>query len=228
MNLSDIRAQLEAELTWRQDEMRLLRNQLSNINNEDEKKRYRKALVVMLYSHYEGFSKIAFDIYVGAINQEHVCCSDVNDYIITLSFADIFKALEIPNSKCKIFKPILPDDAKLHRFCRQVNFISGLNNFLNAQVNIPGSVIDTESNLSREVLRKTLFRLGFPYNAFEKHEYQIKDLLEARNGIAHGSYQGGIDEDVYIKFEKFTYEIMSELTDIIMQALIDQIHLKRT
>ncbi len=32
MNLSDIRAQLEDELTWRQDEMRLLRNQLSHMD----------------------------------------------------------------------------------------------------------------------------------------------------------------------------------------------------
>ena len=226
MNLSDIRAQLEDELTWRQDEMRLLRNQLSHMDREDEKRRYRKALVVMLYSHYEGFCKTAFDIYVDAVNQEHICCSNANDHIIALTFADIFKALDIPNSKCKIFKSILPDDAKLHRFCRQVNFIAGLDNFLSMPVNIPEDAINTESNLSREVMRKLLFRLGFPYNAFEKHEYQIKGLLDERNSIAHGKSQEGIDEEIYIKLEKSTYEIMSELREIIMHALIDQIHMK--
>jgi len=60
MDLADIRAQLESELTWRQNEMRLLHNQLEFIEKYEEKKRYRKSLVVMLYSHYEGFCKTAF------------------------------------------------------------------------------------------------------------------------------------------------------------------------
>lgn len=226
MKLADIRGQLEAELTWRQDEMRLLRNQLSNMDKEDEKKRFRKALVVMLYSHYEGFCKMAFLIYTNAINQEKILCSSANDFIVTLSFADIFRALEIPDAQCKIFKPKLPDDTKLHRFCRQVNFISELNNFLGIQANIPDSVVDTESNLKREVMRKILFRLGFPYDVFEKHEYQIKELLDARNDIGHGKYVSGIDEETYLKFENFVYEIMSELRDLLMQGLSDQVYLK--
>jgi hypothetical protein len=151
MNLSDIRAQLEMELTWRQNEMRLLHNQLAFIEKDEEKNRYRKSLVVMLYSHYEGFCKTAFLIYINSVNKERLKCLEMNDYIVTANFAEIFIALEVPNAKCKIFKPKLPEDTKLHRFCRQVNFISELNNFLSKQVNIPEDVIDTESNLKREV-----------------------------------------------------------------------------
>jgi hypothetical protein len=226
MDLADIRAQLEIELTWRQNEMRLLHNQLAFIKIDEEKKRYRKSLVVMLYSHYEGFCKTAFSIYINAINKERCKCLEMNEFIVTATFADIFTALEIPNSKCKIFKPKLPDDAKLHRFCRQVNFISGLNNFLNKEAKIPEDVIDTESNLKREVMRKILFRLGFPYDAFKKHEDQIKDLLETRNNIAHGAFVSGIEEDLYQKFEKSSYEIMSELMDLLMQALINKEYLR--
>lgn len=226
MDLANIRAQLEIELTWRQNEMRLLHNQLAFINKDEEKNRYRKSLVVMLYSHYEGFCKTAFLIYINAINKEKIKCSEMNTYLITATFADIFSALEIPNMKCKIFKPKLPEDTKLHKFCRQVNFISGLNNFLSVEANIPPDVIDTESNLKREVMRKILFRLGFPYDVFEKHEYQIQDLLEARNNIAHGTFISGIEEDVYQKFERSTYEIMSELMNLLMQGLTKKVYLK--
>jgi hypothetical protein len=226
MNLSDIRAQLEMELTWRQNEMRLLHNQLAFIEKDEEKNRYRKSLVVMLYSHYEGFCKTAFLIYINSVNKERLKCLEMNDYIVTANFAEIFIALEVPNAKCKIFKPKLPEDTKLHRFCRQVNFISELNNFLSKQVNIPEDVIDTESNLKREVMRKILFRLGLPYDAFKKHEDQIKDLLEARNQIAHGKFVSGIEEAAYQKFEISSYEIMSELKELLMLALINQAYLK--
>ena len=70
MNLLDIRAQIEEEITWRSDEIRFLKNQLSNIQKETEKEKYRKSLVVMLYSHYEGFSKTIFQIYINEINPE--------------------------------------------------------------------------------------------------------------------------------------------------------------
>jgi hypothetical protein len=226
MDIADIRAQLERELTWRKDEMRLLHNQLEFIRKDEDKKSYRKSLVVMLYSHYEGFCKRAFLIYINAINKERFKCSEMNDYIVTACFADIFTALDISNAKCKIFKPKLPDDTKLHKFCRQVNFISEMDNFLSKEANIPEDVIDTESNLKREVMRKILFRLGFPYDAFKKHEDKIKDLLEARNEIAHGTFINGIEEDVYKKFERFTYEIMSELMDLLMQALINKAYLR--
>jgi hypothetical protein len=180
----------------------------------------------MLYSHYEGFCKMAFLIYINSVNKEGFKCLEMNDYIVTANFADIFAALEIPNSKCKIFKPRLPEDAKLHKFCRQVNFISELNNFWSKNVSIPEDVIDTESNLKREVMRKILFRLGFPYDAFKKHEDQIKDLLEARNQIAHGKFVSGIEEATYQKFERSSYEIMSELKELLMQALINQAYLR--
>ena len=62
MNIIEVRAEFEEELTWRVDEIRLLHNQLGYIRKEADKMRYRKALVVMLYSHFEGFCKTAFSI----------------------------------------------------------------------------------------------------------------------------------------------------------------------
>ena len=45
MNLADIRAELEEELRWRTDELRFFKNQLTIFRNEDDRKRFRRALV---------------------------------------------------------------------------------------------------------------------------------------------------------------------------------------
>lgn len=50
MNLADIRAELEDELRWRSEELRFLKNQLTDLRNDDERCQFRRALVVMLYA----------------------------------------------------------------------------------------------------------------------------------------------------------------------------------
>ncbi len=127
MKTDDIREQLEAELTWRTDEIRFLENQLSNLSEEDQKDKYRKSLVVMLYSHFEGFFRFAFRLYKEAVNQENLKCDEVTAYVAVSSLTDIFMALDNPQKKNDIFRRSLPDDTVLHRFCRRVDFMESLN-----------------------------------------------------------------------------------------------------
>ena len=42
MDIASSRAELEDDRTWRQDEIRFLRNQLANLEREDEKSKYRQ------------------------------------------------------------------------------------------------------------------------------------------------------------------------------------------
>lgn len=72
MNASDLRAELEAEMAWRQEDLAFFKNQLSNISNETEKEKYRKSLVLILYSHMEGYIKIALQTYIKYINLQTV------------------------------------------------------------------------------------------------------------------------------------------------------------
>ena len=55
MDFDSIRAELEQDLAWRVDEIRFLQNQGSALG-EDDKRRYRRALVLILYSHFEGIA----------------------------------------------------------------------------------------------------------------------------------------------------------------------------
>lgn len=227
MNLADIRAQIEDEITWRSDEIRFFRNQLSNIPREEDKRTYRKALAVMLYSHYEGFCKVVLSIYAGAINEEKIKCSAATHCIVAASLASVFKEFENPNKKSEIFKKTLPDDSQLHKYSRQVELISSLADIWSRDVDIPiDSVVDTKSNLWPIELRKILYRLGFPYDIFEEYEGLIYKLINQRHKVAHGSHGSGFDEKEYEDIEKSTFEIFDRLTIIILEALRNGTYLR--
>jgi hypothetical protein len=227
LNLEEVRAQLEDELTWRRDEIRFLHNQLSYIKKEEEKKRYRKALVVMLYSHFEGFCKTALSIYANTINQENLTCSLVTDQIIASSLATVFQDFENMNKKSNLFRNDLPDDRTIHRFARQVELISNLKEIWKLSVQIPiNDVVDTEANLKPPTMRKILYRLGLPHDAFSNNEGKIHLLLNYRNSISHGVAKDGLDERKYREIEDATIEIMSSLIKIITSALSDAKYLR--
>lgn len=229
MNLDEIRAEIELDLTWRQNEIRFLRNQLAYISSEQDRDRYRKSLVVMLYSHYEGFCKTALSIYADAINKESIKCLDAHECIVAAALADTFKDLENPNKKSKIFVNVLPDDSQLHRFARQVELIEKLDNIWQRVIQLPIEVvIDMESNLTPVVLKKVLYRLGFPYDMFKDNEGRIHLLLNRRNNVAHGVRKDGISEKEYSEIEIAAYDIMRELIRMIYTALKNEIYLKAT
>jgi len=126
MNLEDIRAQLEQELTWRIDEMRILGNVLADLGSELDRQRYRKALLVMLYAHYKESCKRALSIYADAVNREHITCGDATPCIAASSLAFAFKDFENIQRKSQLFKKQLPDDTQLHRFCRRAELLQVL------------------------------------------------------------------------------------------------------
>ena len=141
MNLTELWTQIEEELAWRHDELRFLNNQIELLEGDDEKKKLRRAALLMVYAHFEGFTKFSFDLYITAINNENLKCRDVTATILACSFNDIFKALRNPDSKGDIFRNSLPDDTKLHRFARSVHFLEDLDAKLSLNVNIPDSII---------------------------------------------------------------------------------------
>ncbi|MFN9836724.1 MAG: MAE_28990/MAE_18760 family HEPN-like nuclease, partial [Pseudanabaena sp.] len=57
-DISDILAQIEAEQTWRYDEIRFFQNQATNVPL-DKQDQFRRVLILLLYAHFEGFCKFA-------------------------------------------------------------------------------------------------------------------------------------------------------------------------
>jgi hypothetical protein len=225
MNLDKLWAEIESDLEWRINEIRFFQNQAGSIN-EDKQDQFRRAIILLLYAHFEGFSKFAFTLYIESINGESIKCSEVNYSLAAAALSDFFSALRNPNSKSEIFKNRLPDDSKLHMFAREKEFVENISDFEMNVVKIPDDFIDTESNLKPVVLRKILFRLGFPHDQFSDIEGMIDKLLNFRNNIAHGQMKEGIDEKSYLSIRDSTFHIMKQIESNIMDALSNQSYLR--
>jgi hypothetical protein len=225
MTFADLRKQLELDLEWRQKEMRLLYNMLSNIDDEEEKRSYCKALVVMLYSHFEGFCKLAFSIYIDIINEENIRCSQVNANLAAISLEDIFQGINDPNKNCSFFRGS-PLDNKWKRFFRRVYFLNELVRILDEPVNLTDEYIKTDSNLKIPILNRTLYHLGFQPGSFDEYTGEISNLVDRRNDFAHGEMKPGIKKDEYEKFEQIAFKIMSDLMGLLDDSLRNKKYLK--
>jgi len=221
----DIISQIESELTWRMQELIFLKNKLSLIETESDKNRYRKSLVVMLYSYYEGFCKSAFQIYIQAINSQNLLRSDASLSIRTSSLHEVFLAYGNESKKDELFRKSLPNDTKLHKYSRQITFVEEFTNFLSETINIPEEIVDTESNLKPVVLKKILYRLGFPIENVQISENIINKLLSYRNSISHGSRKEGITDSDYEELESDVKDIMNSIRQTINNAIMDELYL---
>lgn len=219
MNLPDLRAQIEAEQAWRRDEILFFQNQGSLLALAGARDKFRRALVVLLYSHFEGFCKFALQVYVDAVNQTGISCGEANYALAAASLSDLFAALRDPNRKCDEFRNLLPDDSYLHRFARDREFIERSSRFEGRRLKVPDDIVDTESNLKPVVLRKILFRLGLNHENFKSFEGDIHKLLNCRNKIAHGESRAGVSQNDYETLRNAVFRIMDGITAQITSAL---------
>lgn len=226
MNLDSFRAQLEEEQAWRVEEILFFQNHCASIHDDMNRKKFRRALILLLYSNFEGFCQFALGLYLSSINLAQVKCSEASWAIVASSLSDVFETLRNPEKKAPEFKSTLPDDSKLHRYSRDREFVERAIDIMQRIVVLPESVVDTESNLKPAVLRKNLYRLGLPFEQFESLEGDIGKLLGFRNRIAHGATRLGIGEKLYIDMRDAAFRIMRETAVTITRAYHEKWYLR--
>ena len=226
MNIAALRAELEADQAWRRDEIRFLQNQASLIPNDAQRALFRRAVVVLLYAHFEGFCSFALNLYVSAVNKTGISCAEANHALAAASLADILAALRDSTRKCDQFRNAVPDDTQLHRFARDREFLERSTEWDTKPLQIPDSVIDTESNLKPIVLKKNLYRLGLPHDRFSSIDGEIHRLLNTRNKIAHGETKSGVDYAEYESLRTAVFFIMDEVMIEVTRALKDKLFLR--
>jgi hypothetical protein len=224
-----MRAEIELEREWREAELRFLKNRIAEIRATKDQDVARKVLVVMLYAHFEGLTRALFTIYVNALNRLGVAISSAHSALAAAALADLFKALRNPDSKCKIFARALPQDAKLHRYARDREFLERTADFAIRTLTIdPDVIVDTESNLTPAVLRKILFQLGLDPEVVGPWEGTVNQMLKRRNDVAHGTARGGIGGKDYDALEKAVKEVADALVAALTTALTKQAYLAGT
>lgn len=214
MTADELRAALEVELAWRQEELAFFKNQLNEIL-EENKNRYRKSLVLILYSHLEGYIKICLQTYIQYINSQRLERREVSTGLMVASMHKEFIAYENSDRKCEVFRRELPDDARLHRLYRRIDFMEKVEDFKEQKLTIDDQIIDTESNLWYIVLQKNLYKIGLPINLFDEYQGDIDALVNRRNSIAHGNFRAGVTEREFSNWESKVSEILSGVTRLL-------------
>lgn len=212
-------------MEWREAEIRFFHNTCEKLDNPDSKKQFRRALILILYSHFEGYCKFALSLYVTVINASQALCKDANPAIVASSISDVLQKLREGTGKAPEFRDVLPDDSKLHRFARDREFVQRIDEVLARRVKIPEDTIDMESNLKPVVLRKNLYRLGLQHDQFDDLEGQINKLLEFRNKIAHGASRSGIERAAYDDLRSSASRVMVAITAGITRAVEHRLYL---
>jgi hypothetical protein len=223
----ELRELLEDELFWRTEEINFFKRQLSNFQTDIEEKKYRKSLVLILYSHLEGFVKVALTTYAQYLSKLEKKREEFEYNLIATSMHSEFKAYENKDTKCNLFNnKKVPSDSKIHGLYRRVNLIESSSRLVNLNLVINDDAIDTESNVWYIVLVKNLYRMGLPTDMFEAFSTDIDALVNRRNSIAHGSRSSGITEREYQKWEDSIKRIMEDIVKNIYSYISSENYLR--
>ncbi|WP_265098525.1 MAE_28990/MAE_18760 family HEPN-like nuclease [Burkholderia cepacia] len=228
MDYESFVTQLEQDREWREREMRTLLNDLAGRESEEARDEFRRPLVALQYAHYEGFTKFALQHYVNAVNTKALKCSEVTHELVALSFAKVFRELRNPDPKGRLFKGALPTDTPLHKFAREVHFLTEMDDVFGKLLVINDDAIDTESNLTPAVLRKNLFRLGLSMDFVDGIDADLNRLVGIRNEITHGDskMKRGVTVDDYGKFSGACKKAMDNVDSQVRDAYRSNRYLK--
>lgn len=218
MPFDQLRADIEADILARQEDLRFFHNQVNKLKRSEMREQMRRAVLLLLYAHFEGFVKTAFTFHVNAINSMRISCSGADPVLVAATMTDVFDALKNPSMPSKVF-PSSGKDSKLVKFVRERQFVQAAYPMLKRDVKLHESLIDTESNLRTEVLRKLYYKLGLDEGPLAADESKLDELVGRRNNIAHGADVKGVEKRVYDPLQAAVYRTMSTIERSIMDYM---------
>jgi len=104
-------------------------------------------------------------------------------------------------------------------FARQREFITDIPRLLARPLVVPDTAVNTEDNLSSRVVKRNLYRLGFPEDLLSTYHVLLDELVNRRNNIAHGADSTPVKETDYERLRKAVFQTMDELTLSIVAAI---------
>ena len=163
---------LTDDLGWRKKELSILKMRV-DLAKSNQLNTEIRAGILLLYAHWEGFNKVACDLYLGYVKQLRLKYSDLSNNLLALSIKSQIVIMESTNDHEKHTKFLNFIDEELET---------------RAKWNLD-KAIDTKSNLNSKILRNIMSVVGIDFSLFELKSNLIDvQLLQNRNTIAHGNY----------------------------------------
>lgn len=189
------------DLDWREKELASLKRiARSQVDESVAQKALLRALLAMLYAHYEGFCKFALDCYLEEIERSGLARFDCKDPISMFSLSS-----ELRQSK----NLVLNDH---FHFCTTV--FSGL---LAAPITFSDRI--ETSNLYPSILIELCDSLCLNQEAVRDNEFELRALVGRRNKIAHGEKQEIRKIEDYEVYERKVIQVMNEIALLIVYSV---------
>lgn len=164
---------LSDDLAWRKKELSEVKAlvEAKNVSSQRHQALVRSG-VCILYSHWEGFVKLAANSYLEFVRSQRLTYKELTSNFLALAMKEKLKEAK-ETHKPSLYIPV----------CNF--FLSDLSQ----RCNLPKDAISTASNLSSEIFKEITNILGIDFSPYSTKSVLIDTkLLKARNEIAHGSY----------------------------------------
>jgi hypothetical protein len=179
--------------------------------------------VAMVYSIWEGFIQTSFNYYIDELNKINIEFYEFYDGIVIHYMENSFKQ----------FKEYPEHDNK------KIKFFSDLKKFHDSSICSIPRMVDTESNVSFNVLNKLLKKFSleeFPahWKNYSHPSPNLKEsmnlLLRLRNSVAHGGDLAStdkVDQILYERFKNLVTDLMYEIRLKMLTGLKNKTFLKK-
>ncbi|MCL1474637.1 MAE_28990/MAE_18760 family HEPN-like nuclease [Argonema antarcticum] len=197
---------LSADLAWRKKELSEIKSlvEAKNVSDQRHKVLVRSG-VCILYSHWEGFVKLAANSYLEYVRLRRLTYNQLSSNFLALAMKEKLKEAKETN-KPSLYIPVCDF------------FLSELDQ----RCILPKDAISTASNLSSEILKEITDILGIDFSLYSTKSQLIDTkLLKTRNEIAHGNYLV-FDREEYIELHREVIAMLDIFRDQIANAAIEK------
>ena len=207
--MPDWAKQIEEDLAWREAEMASLKAQIIGSRSGQIRTALLRASWALLYAHYEGFCKFAWDLYLDALKSAGWRRRDCQDQIARLSLHKAFRTFR---------GNLSPKD--IWDFCQ-----SGFRTLLDEPLTF-ATRLETKDNLWPDLFCKNCELTALPHTMADEYATELKVLVGRRNDIAHGQRLEIRNLQEYRKYEEVVQLIMHELAVGIVDSIEQEAYLK--
>ncbi|MFL0200884.1 MAE_28990/MAE_18760 family HEPN-like nuclease [Exiguobacterium acetylicum] len=224
MDCEKLQEKLDRSASFRKREITNLSLQIQSVEGEVQKSILRASILIM-YAHFEGFSKEAIKLFIKHLNSQNIVVSSMEHHWQTLFHTK--KILLIKSSSKK---------QKFNELLEDILIENGEHFFVNEDAK---DIVSSGSNLNFEMLEDLLFIIGAKPDQFElyydeessfihtKKEFIDRELLGRRNAIAHGE---GIPVLIreFEEVKKFVISYIDSLKDFILRTSQERSYIKQS
>ena len=179
---------LANDLAWRKKELSEMKSLIEAKNVSDQRHKVLvRSGVCILYSHWEGFVKLAANSYLEYVISKRLTYQELSSNFLALAMKEKLKEAK-ETHKPSLYIPVC------EFFLYELNQRSILPK--------PKEVISTGSNLNSENFKEITYNLGIDFSISSKESVLIDlKLLKTRNEIAHGE-DSEFNRDAYLELHK--------------------------